>query len=422
MTPTDRPPLHDHHASAAQTPTEPRSSFLVWALSCAQLVSWGVLYYGFSLFVVPMENELGWSRTTLNGALSLGLLAAGLFAYPVGTWIDRHGGRWLMTAGTLLGVTMLLAWSQVTDIVAFHVIWIGIGIAQAATLYEPAFVVLTRLYHQTFRTKITLMTLLGGLASTVFIPLIQVLIEALDWRPALVALAGIVAAACLPVHAFMLRDRDAGAPATISTQPILGRAAVKRAMRTATFWGLMVCFIAYYATFSAIAFHIVPMLTDRDFTPATIVGIVAMIGPSQVAGRIVLLLLGRHVRTATVGRIIMFAFPVAALLLIFFPYSFPALAVFAVLYGIANGIMTIVRGTAVPDLLWREGYGAINGALSLPSTVAKAASPFAAALLWSWSGGYEAVLWAICAGGAISVSAFWFATYAAAHRTDARPS
>jgi predicted MFS family arabinose efflux permease len=404
--------MHDHTHPAPQ-PAEPRSSLLVWALSGAQLVSWGVLYYGFSLFVVPMENELGWSRTTLNGALSLGLLAAGLSAYPVGNWIDRHGGRWLMTAGTLLGVAMLFAWSQVTDIVLFHAIWIGIGIAQAATLYEPAFVVLTRLYHQSFRTKITLMTLVGGLASTVFIPLIQLLIDTFGWRTALILLAVIVAVCCLPVHAFLLRDREAGGTTSQDGPPLLGRAAVKKAMRSPVFWGLMVCFIAYYATFSALAFHIVPMLTDRGFATATVVGIVAVIGPSQVAGRILLLVLGRHVRVSTVGRVVMFAFPVSALLLLFLPYSLTAMFAFAVLYGIANGIMTIVRGTSVPDLMWREGYGAINGALSLPSTIAKAASPFVAALLWSWSGGYEAVLWAICAGGTIAVCAFWFATHVA---------
>lgn len=400
--------MHDQLKPAAQAPAEPRSWTLVWSLSGAQLVSWGVLYYAFSLFVVPMEGELGWSRTTLNGALSLGLLAAGLFAYPVGTWIDRHGGRWVMTLGSLLGVTMLLMWSQVTDIVVFHLIWVGLGIAMSATLYEPAFVVLTRLFHQSFRTKITLMTLVGGLASTVFIPLTQLLVDALGWRAALLALAAIVAATCLPVHGLMLRDHGAGQVAAAA--PVLGTAAVRRAMRTPVFWGLLVCFVAYYATFSALSFHLAPMWTDRGFDAVTIVGALAVIGPSQVAGRLLLLALGRHVKTATVGRVAMFAFPASALLLVLLPQSLTAMFAFAVLYGVGNGIMTIVRGTAVPDLLWREGYGAINGALSLPSTVAKAASPFAAALLWSWSGGYAAVLWAIFAGGVIAVLAFWFAT------------
>ena len=204
--------MHDTVKPDTHAAAEPRSWALVWALASAQLVSWGILYYGFSLFVVPMESELGWSRTALNGALSLGLLAAGLFTYPVGAWIDRHGGRWVMTLGSALGVAMLAAWSQVTDIVVFHLLWIGIGIAMAATLYEPAFVVLTRLFFQSFRTKITLVTLVGGLASTVFIPLTQVLIDALGWRDALLVLALIVAVVCLPVHGLLLRDAQAVAP------------------------------------------------------------------------------------------------------------------------------------------------------------------------------------------------------------------
>lgn len=407
--------MHDQVKPAARLPVEPSSWPLVWALATAQLVSWGVLYYGFSLFVVPMESELGWSRTTLNGALSLGLLAAGLFAYPVGAWIDRHGGRWIMMLGSMLGVAMLLAWSQVTTIVVFFTLWVGMGAAMAATLYEPAFVVLTRLFHQSFRTKITVVTLIGGFASTVFIPLTQVFIDAFGWRNALIVLALMVAAICLPVHGFLLRDACATpSPETKSAMPVFGSAAVRRAMRTPVFWGLMVCFVAYYATFSAVAFHLVPMLTDRGFEPATIVGAIAVIGPCQVAGRLLLLALVRRIPTATIGRPVMFALPVSALILLAFPASLSAVFVFAVLYGVANGIMTIVRGTAVPDLLWREGYGAINGALSLPSTLAKAASPFAAALLWSWSGGYDSVLWAIFAGGVIAVTAFWVATRSAA--------
>lgn len=404
--------MHDQPKSAPQVPPEPRSWTLVWGLSGAQLVSWGVLYYAFSLFVVPMENELGWSRTTLNGALSLGLLAAGLLAYPIGTWIDGHGGRWIMACGSLLGVAMLVAWSQVTDIVVFHLVWIGMGVAMAATLYEPAFVVLTRLFHQSYRTKITLMTLVGGLASTVFIPLTQLLVDTLGWREALLALAAIVAAICVPVHGLMLRDRQAG-PVN-AAEPVLGAAAVRRAMRTPVFWALMICFVAYYATFSALTFHLAPMWTDRGFDAVTIVAALATIGPFQVAGRLLLLALGRRVPTATVGKIAMIAFPVSALLLILLPQSLVAMFAFAVLYGIGNGIMTIVRGTSVPDLLWREGYGAISGALSLPATVAKAASPFAAALLWSWAGGYDAVLWAVFAGGTTAVLAFWAATRMAA--------
>lgn len=399
-------------ADPAGGPAWPRPWTLVWALAAAQLVSWGALYYSFSLFVVPMESELGWSRTAQNGALSLGLLVAGIVAYPVGAWIDRHGGRLLMSAGSLLGAVLLAAWSQVENIASLYVIMIGIGIATAANLYEPAFVVVTRLYPDSFRTKITAMTLVGGFASTVFIPLIQFLISHLGWRDALLVLAAIFAAVCLPIHALVLRDGPAPVPEPTpdSAQPLLGSAAVRRAAKTPVFWGLAVCFTFYYATFSALTFHLVPLLTDRRFSPEIVVSALAVIGPAQVTGRVVLLALGRRLKTATVGRIVVLMFPVSVLLLTLFPASLTALFAFTVLYGGANGIMTIIRGTAVPDLMWREGYGAINGALAVPSTAAKAAAPFAAALIWSASGGYPAVLWTIFCGSLVAALGFWFAT------------
>src|SRR5690606_12484100 len=177
---------------------------LVAALSVAQLVSWGTIYYAFALFVVPMEAELGWSRTTLNGALSLGLLTAGLCAFSVGSRIDRHGGRWLMSAGSALAVLLLVAWSFVQHVAVFYAIWFGLGVAMALTLYEPVFTVLTRLYPENYRFRITMLTLMGGFASTVFIPLTAWFVEALGWRDALLALAACNLVICLPVHALWL--------------------------------------------------------------------------------------------------------------------------------------------------------------------------------------------------------------------------
>lgn len=386
---------------------------LVAALAVAQLVSWGALYYAFSLFVVPMEAELGWSRTAINGALSLGLLAQGLCAYPVGTWIDRHGGRRVMTAGSIVGAALLAAWSQVGGLALFYAIWVGIGAAMAASLYEPVFAVLTRRFPRTFRTRITILTLLGGLASTAFIPLTQLLIDALGWRHALLGLAAIVLAVGLPVHALLLRDRrpDAGeAEAAVHDAAAAGRDAVRRALRHPVFWFLAVCFTAYFLTLTALVFHLVPLLTDRGIASGTIVAAYTVFGPCQVLGRIMLLALGRRVRPVTAGRLTVLAFPLAVLLLVALPHSIVALFVFAVLFGLANGVMTIVRGTAVPDLLWREGYGAINGALALPATVAKAGAPFAAAWLWTLAGDYDAVLWALLASSLVAAVAYWAAT------------
>lgn len=391
---------------------------LLWALAAAQVVSWGSVYYSFSLFVVPMEAELGWTRAELNGALTLGLLTSGFAAYPVGAWIDRHGGRWLMTLGSVLATLLLAAWACVESLFGLYAIWIGLGLALAATLYEPVFAVVTRIFPDSYRSRITALTLVGGFASTVFIPLTQVFISAWGWRDALLALALCNALIALPVHAFLLRDApEPAAPAAPTDREAAPgeHDALRRALRHPAFWGLAVCFTAYYAAFSALSFHIIPLLIERAVPIATIVAAVAVVGPAQVAARLVLFAARGRLTTALTGRLATIMFPLSALLLIAFPASVIALFVFAACYGAANGTVTIVRGTAVPDFMWREGYGAINGALTLPANVARAVAPFIAALLWAAGGNYDVVLWSVFAAGCAAALAFWYASLAHRH-------
>jgi hypothetical protein len=143
-----------------------------------------------------------------------------------------------------------------------------------------------------------------------------------------------------------------------------------------------------------------------------VIGAVAVFGPAQVAGRIALLALGRRASASRAGRAAFVAFPVSVAILILFPRSIAALFVFSLLYGAANGIITVVRGTAVPELLWRESYGAINGALTLPQNLARAAAPYGAAVIWRAAGNYDAVLYAILAGGIVAAIGFWYASRA----------
>lgn len=391
----------------------PRGSKLVLALAAAQLVSWGSVYYSFSLFVVPMEKEMGWSLTSLNGALSAGLLMSGLAAYPVGAIIDRFGGRLVMSLGSLGAVVLLAAWSRVESPGGFYAIWAGLGLVLAATLYEPVFAVVTRLHPESFRTRITTLTLVGGFASTVFIPLTAFAIGAIGWRPSLLLLAAANLLVALPIHALMLRDRDAGGPPREDRAPIFGEP-FRRALRHRVFWALALTIVAYYVCFAALTFHIVPLLEGRGVPEGVMLGAIAVVGPAQVAGRLALLALGRHATAARSGRIAFAAFPLSVALLWLFPASTVALFAFAAIYGAANGIVTVVRGTAVPELMWREGYGAINGALTLPQNLARAAAPYCAALLWQASGGYGPVLAAIVVGGIIAAASYWYASGAAA--------
>lgn len=384
---------------------------LVAMLSVAQLVSWGTIFYGFPLFIAAMEAELGWSRSLLNGALSFGLLTAGFAAYPIGRIIDAHGGRWVMSLGSALAVLLFVAWAYVRDPVLFYAIWFGLGLAQACTLYTPVFAVLTRLFPDSAKIRITMLTLTGGFASTVFTPLIAWWIESLGWQTALLLMAACNLVFCLPVHALLLRDRAKPQPNEPVTAQVSDRTPMQRAIRNPVFWGLAVCFTFYLLAHAMLIFHFLPMLAEYGVALATAVAIITVIGPAQVGGRI-LLLFGRRIETVATGYIVMSLFVLGMLLLVFFPDVVPLLFAMAAIYGAANGMMTILRGTSVPELLGRDGFGAISGALTLPASIAAAIAPSLAALIWQVTGGYAAVIFTMLLAMMISAAGFVFAVKA----------
>ena len=224
---------------------------MVWTMAVAQVISWGTLYYAFSLFVVPMQESLGWSRPLLNGALSLGLLGTGVVAFPVGVWIDRHGGRGVMTLGSLAGGLLLLAWAHVETPWVFYLIWVFIGARLAGVLYEPAFAVITATLGADARRGITAMTLVGGFASTVFMPLTQYRIAAMGWRQALLVLGGLNLVVCLPLHVLFVPNASASRPAEkppAAQETVSTTQEMTTIMRSRVFWGLALWFTAASVT------------------------------------------------------------------------------------------------------------------------------------------------------------------------------
>jgi hypothetical protein len=295
------------------------SNVVAWALAIGQLVSWGTIYYAFSLFVVPMEYAPGWSRTATNAALSAGLLVSGVAAYPVGVWIDRGRGRAVTVGGSLLASAMMAIWSQTQSLAMLFVAWAGLGMAMAATLYDPVFAVITRCYPNSLRTKITLITLVGGF--------------------------------------------------------------------------------------------------KRHVQRSVILVTMAVIGPAQVLARILWFTVGRNVSPKIVGVAITTAFPVSVVILLFAGASPVWLILFALIYGGANGMMTILRGTIVQDVMWVEGYGAINGLLATPSNIAKGIAPISAAAIWAMEHSYLPVEWVVMLVSLVSAVAFGVAMMYV-HRRD----
>jgi predicted MFS family arabinose efflux permease len=390
------------------------SSALVWGLGTSQLVGWGTLYFAFSVFVEPMEAELGWSRADLNGALAVGLLTAGVASILIGQWLDHHGGHAIMTLGAAFGAVLLALWSRVDTVAGFYLVWIGIGLATASTVQDLPFAVVAANVKD-YRRAIAYVAFLGGLSSTVFVPLSKLLIDWFGWRHALLALAIIQLLIPAVVNGIILkgtrgsRSGERASPAVVAGGP----SPVRRAVARPAFWGLAVCFTAQTLFFNGITFHIIPLLRERGLDLDTIVWVLALFGPAQLAARVFLVMSGEMASARVAGRIGTLLFPTAVLVLLFVgQLGVVAALAYVLLFGLANGVFTVVRAAGVVEILGSRGYGAIMGALNLIMVVPRAAAPVAVAAVWELTGDYDAVIWLLAALTAAGAAAFWLASAA----------
>src|SRR6185503_7224172 len=167
------------------------------------------------------------------------------------------------------------------------------------------------------------------------------------------------------------------------------------AVRVPAFWGLVVAFAGYGLAFSAMSFHLIPLLAERKVPIGVVMAIIALIGPMQVVGRVLLMAGQRLITTIQLGALIYFAFPISMGMLALGISDVYGLILFAIIYGVANGLITILRGMAVPEFIGPEGYGVVSGALTMPTNLMRAAGPVIAAFAWSLTGNYTPVLWGL---------------------------
>ncbi len=376
------------------------------ALALTLVVSWGSLYYAFALLVRPMQAELQASNAALMGAYSLGLLVWGLATGVVGALLPRIGGRVLMTAGSLLAGLMFLALGRVESVAATCVVWCGLGVAMAMTLYEPAFAIVVQACPADRRRNITVLALAGGLASSVFWPLTAALVDHLGWRGAASALGLLQLLLCAPLHAALLpgrlRDASAGATArnTPSTEP-----APRRVLAL-----LALAFSANGFVTAALAMHVIPLLESRGAAPGTAVTLAACIGPMQVLGRALEFTSGGALDARRLGQLALGLIPLALGALWLAPLLGawqPLLCgLFIAAYGAGLGLMTIVRATTPLALFGPERYAALSGTLGTPALLARAAGPMGAAWLLGALPGPGSVMLLLAATGALATAAF----------------
>lgn len=356
----------------------PRAWPTIGILAVTQIAAWGSMYYAFSVLAPHIGAELALRKELLYGAFSWSLLVAGLAASPVGALVDRYGGRWVMAAGSLLCGAGLILLSRSAGTLSYFGAWTVLGLAMALALYEAAFATLNRRFHQHSRQSISTLTLFAGFASTIFWPLTLKLDGMLGWRGTYACFAALQLILCLPLHIVLGRDeRVAAAPQALPAPSHT----LAEAVRHPAFWKLALAFSANAFVFSALSVHLIPLLAQGGHGAGVAVLTASLIGPLQVAGRIGERTLARNAAPQTVGQFTFAALPAALLALLLFGHHAWAAALFCILYGLSNGILTIVRGTIPQALFGRANYGAISGAMAGPSLASKAAGPLVAAAI-----------------------------------------
>ncbi|MEV1321471.1 MFS transporter [Micromonospora arborensis] len=370
---------------------------IVAALAITSTVGYGTLYYAYPVLLRPMAATLGASTTAVTGALTVSVLAGALMAIPVGRWLDHHGGRALMTIGSIAATALLVAWSQVQTIGQLYAVMIGIGITGAMVLYEPAFAVIIAWFTPDRRaTALLAVTIVAGFASTIFMPLTGLLAAHLGWRGALLVLAVIHGLLTVPLHALTIRrPRTSAAPTPADPTPpapAQRRAIVKAAMRDARFWILTATFIAQGAATSTMTVHLVGYLISRGHPATFAATATGLLGVLSVTGRLVLTAARRHLRVTTIVAAV-FATQAAAIL------TMPLLAdtrtgavITVVGFGLGFGITSLATPALLADRYGTTAYASVAGRLAAPVTIAKATAPLAAAVLLHTTGGYTPLL------------------------------
>lgn len=367
---------------------------MVWALSVTETISYAALFYCFAVMVVPMRAALDATTAQLSGALTLAIAVTGVASVPVGRALDRHGARWVMSGGSLLGAASVVGWSQARSLPELYLAFVGVGVAGAMVLYEPAFALINTWFVRDRHAALLALTVVAGFSSTIFLPASQALVDAFGWRAALLVLAGLLAACAVP-QALVLRRAPAdlglhpdgaagpgvpGAPADAGDFSGLAGAWRAPAVR----WLTLAAVLETLAV-TVVAVHLVAYLRDDGVSAGAAAAAAGALGVLSVAGRITLTVLasriglGRLAAAMVAGQ----AVGVGALLALPRPAG---VVLFVLLFGAGFGVMTIARAALLGTYVPAAVFGAVSGGQALAANAGRVAAPLAAGALITAAG------------------------------------
>jgi predicted MFS family arabinose efflux permease len=352
----------------------------VLTLGITQIIGWGTTVYALGVLAKPIQAETGWRLDLIIAGITAALLASGVASTAIGRMIDRHGGRLVMVLGSTLVASLQTAIALAPGIEAYLVCWALLGVGMRMCLYDAAFAALVQVAPEVGRTSISYLTLFGSFASSIFWPIGHTLADAYGWRATFMIFAALNLLICVPLHTWGLKRRPA-VSTTSPTEPgqrlplgapipvLLGRA---RAIAMALF---AVVISACAFIFGALAILLPSVLQASGVTPREAVILASIKGVAQFGGRLCDICFGRNLGTLTVGRIAVALLPLSFAFLIFGGSGFGWALAFTILFGISNGLVTIVRGAVPLALFGPVGYGAVLGLLATPYLLMNASAP-----------------------------------------------
>ena len=419
---------------------------VVLPLSVNQIIAWGTIYFSFSLFIDPMQRDLQWSRNFIAGGISLALLVSAVVQLFVGRFIDRYGAHFLMSIGALLGAAALLFLSVNTSLVGYYVAWTALGFTIALCFFEPAFKVLLDELPVHFEQAVSMLVLLSGLSSALFLPLAHRMIQQSGWRDALLmfGVLNLVSAAiswllfCRRRRRYGRNDDEAcAAPvaSSTSTSPSISpsittpRTAAPSPSSTAAlhmqypqaatpplvdgfkqwrFWCVAFAFALNTGVVTTLVIHLLGILGASGFTARSALVAIAMIGPTQIFGRLVQTFFAGRSSFRLITVVAFFAFLVGLLCLQVSVPSGWLIWIAILLVGMGSGMMTILRGTIVALLFGQRDYARLSNLVAAPSSVARAIAPLGASMIAATTIGYRGLGWIVCV---IAACALAFISY-----------
>jgi MFS family permease len=363
----------------------------VLAVLCVtEIVSWGVLYYAFPVLAPSIAADTGWTIAQVTAAFSTGLVVSALLGIPAGRWLDRAGPRPVMTLGSVLAVPAVLGIATASTLPGFFAAWVLAGAAMAGTLYPPAFAALTRWWGPRRITALTAVTLLAGLASTVFAPLTATLLAHLQWRQSYLVLAVVLGAITIPAHLLGLRGHWPD-PDPAEQSPAHAERAPDAIARSRPFLFLVAAITLGTFVAFAVVVNQVPLLIERGLSTSVAAWALGLGGLGQVLGRLGYGRLTRATSVRTRSVVILALAAAATALLAVLPGPTALLIAAAMLAGAVRGVFTLLQATAISDRWGATHYGRLNGLLSAPALLATALAPWAGAALAHALGSYPAV-------------------------------